>query len=455
MNLPSYFLADLPPEAPLTHSIVREACVTLRRNRERYLVHRSTDALIETLGDLAASWLRPDYPFRQLALEKGPAATGFSGPILAKGLDHFFSQITPATLRTLVLQEMGHEQGLDRFALPTQSRGGQTLALARGPALLVHITAGMIPDPTLISMIFGLLIRSAQFVKCASGTSLLPRLFAHSLHEADAKLAACLEIAEWPGGQLELENAAFAETDCLTATGRDETLQAIRARLPSRVRFLGYGSRLSFGYVAHEMLTSIGLRAVLRRAADDIVAWDQLGCLSPHVLFVEVGGSVSPQLFAEHLAWELAQREATEPRGPLSSEQAALIKLKRDFYRIRADYSGETQIWFSQDSTAWTVVFESDPLFQISCLYRFVYVKPAQSLAEILHAAEAVRGQVSTVGMAAPPGKAESLTLALARWGVPRICPLGQMQRPPLTWRHDGRPTLGDLIEWTDYEQSA
>ncbi len=31
--------------------------------------------------------------------------------------------------------------------------------------------------------------------------------------------------------------------------------------------------------------------------------------------------------------------------------------------------------------------------------------------------------------------------------------PLGQMQNPPLTWRHDGRPALGDLITWTDWEQ--
>jgi hypothetical protein len=29
---------------------------------------------------------------------------------------------------------------------------------------------------------------------------------------------------------------------------------------------------------------------------------------------------------------------------------------------------------------------------------------------------------------------------------------LGRMQRPPLTWRQDGRPTLGDLVTWTGHE---
>jgi hypothetical protein len=73
-------------------------------------------------------------------------------------------------------------------------------------------------------------------------------------------------------------------------------------------------------------------------------------------------------------------------------------------------------------------------------------------LKECLESADAVRGQVSTVGLAAPEEQARDLALGLARWGVTRICPLGQMQNPPLTWRHDGRPALGDLVTWTDLE---
>ena len=50
MNLPNYFLADLPPEATLTPSMITEACQTLRRNREAYLATRSTQSLIELLN---------------------------------------------------------------------------------------------------------------------------------------------------------------------------------------------------------------------------------------------------------------------------------------------------------------------------------------------------------------------------------------------------------------------
>ena len=39
MNLPNYFLADLPPEATLSPAMVTEACQTLKRNRAQYLAH--------------------------------------------------------------------------------------------------------------------------------------------------------------------------------------------------------------------------------------------------------------------------------------------------------------------------------------------------------------------------------------------------------------------------------
>ena len=74
MTLPNYFLADLPPEATLSGSMIREACQTLKRNRECYLAGRSTSHLVKVISETAANWLAEDYPIRQLALEQGPQA---------------------------------------------------------------------------------------------------------------------------------------------------------------------------------------------------------------------------------------------------------------------------------------------------------------------------------------------------------------------------------------------
>ncbi|MGO9002075.1 MAG: acyl-CoA reductase, partial [Limisphaerales bacterium] len=343
MNLPNYFLADLPPEAVLSPAMVTEACQTLKRNRAQYLAQRSTDSLVRLLCDVAEAWLKPDNAFRRLVLESGPEKTGFTRATLQKGLDNFFHQFTPENLHALLVQELGDavsvtgdgchvtsEAVSPRHSpaepkLPSEGWSPVTRHFWRGPELLVHIAAGNLPSPALMSVVLGLLTRSAQFVKCTPAAAFLPRLFAHSIYDADAKLGACLEIAEWRGGNVELEAALFAGADCVTATGSDETLAAIRARLPVKTRFLGYGHRVSFGFVAGAVLHGSHTRQIISRAADDVVAWNQLGCLSPHVVYVQTGGEVSPEKFAELLADELERREQTEPRGELPAEHAAAI----------------------------------------------------------------------------------------------------------------------------------
>jgi hypothetical protein len=364
-------------------------------------------------------------------------------------LDNFFNAFTRDNFHALLTQDLGDARRLDEFVLlPGETRA----ALARGPELLVHIAAGNLPNPAFMSITLGLLTRSAQFVKCASGASWLPRLFAHSIYHTDHKLGACLELAEWRGGHSDLAETIFLEADCVTATGSDETLAAVRAKLPVRTRFLGYGQQVSFGFLAAEVLHGRSARQLIGGAADDVVAWNQLGCLSPHVFYVQRGGEWVPEQFAEHLATELNRRELSEPRGDVPKETAATIAARRAIYEVRAAHSPDTRLWRSPDSTAWTVVSEADALFQMSCLHRFIYVKAVKDLTEALHGADGVCGRVSTVGLAADGPQRTELAAALAHWGVTRVCPIGQMQKPPLTWRHDGRPALGDLVTWTDRE---
>jgi hypothetical protein len=59
MNLPDYFLADLPPEAALSPTMIAAACHTLKRNREKYLRPRPKDAIVKILCEVAAEWLQP------------------------------------------------------------------------------------------------------------------------------------------------------------------------------------------------------------------------------------------------------------------------------------------------------------------------------------------------------------------------------------------------------------
>lgn len=451
-ELPNYFLADLPAEAELTPALITEACQTLKRNRERYLEGRSTESIIHLLERLGHEWLADDFQFRRLAMESGPKATSFSTPVLAAGLDHFFKQLTAENLETLLRQDLGHRQRLDGFHPDEHGFSGKHTAVAYGPSLLAHIAPGNIPIPALSEMVFGLLTRSAQFIKCATGSGYIPRLFAHSIYELDHKAGSCLEIVEWKGGSEALEAALFAEADCVVATGGDDMLEAVAKKIPRTARFIGYGARVSFGYITRDALEQ-NAETTASKAAVDVAAWNQRGCLSPHVFYVEDGGATTAESFAALLAGQFEALEKKLPRGILLAPDAAAIASRRSFYEVRAAHSPETKMWASAGSTAWTIVLDNDPRFQVSCANRFVYVKSVAGLTQALQGAEPVRDKVSTIGLAGTSAQLHELAPRLARWGARRICPLGQMQSPPLGWRHDGRPPLGDLVTWTDWER--
>src|SRR5476651_1564732 len=154
MNLPNYFLADLPREATLSPTMIAEACQTLKRNRERYLLNRSTENLVKVLSDVADGWLEASNSFRKLALELGPAQTGFSRETLARGLDGFFRQLTRENFHALLVQEFGDAKRLDALCATPVEQKQNRMAILNAPEFQVHITAGNLPNPTLLSITF-------------------------------------------------------------------------------------------------------------------------------------------------------------------------------------------------------------------------------------------------------------------------------------------------------------
>jgi hypothetical protein len=454
LNLPECYLADLPPEAEITVDLVREAWLALQRNREQTLAGMTTTTLLRDLENVASLWRDPESPFMRHALAVGPDQLGFSAATLEDGLRKLFSAITVPELEAWIEQDLGHPNRLDGFCASAAERATRRQSKAMGPETLAHVAAGNLPASAVQSLVAGLVTRSAQFLKCARGTSLVPRLFAHSVREVNAKLGACIEIAEWARDRTDLHAALLGPAECVTAAGTDETVATIRQSLPVTKRFVGYAHRLSFAYLAADSLATARMDSLVQAIAVDVCAWDQLGCLSPHVVYVEDGGDSNAETVAAALAATLENNEQETPRGIIPEEDAATIRSRRAFYEVRAAHSSNTRLWQSAGSTAWTVVYETDPQFQASCLNRFIYVKTAHNLRSVLEAADTIRGRVSTVGVAGSAGRISELAEQLAVWGITRICPVGSMQCPPLTWRHDGRPALNDLVRWTDWEGS-
>lgn len=417
--------------------------------RDAYLARLPVEQLVAAIDRAISRWLDPWSPWRRLAERALPAITGYSPPMVRKGLPGYLATFRAENLRRLLAAELGDPGYLDGFR-PRPLFGGYSRAF--GPRLTTHIFAGNVPGLPAQSLVCALLAKAACLGKAASEEPLFAPLFAASLAAVDPRLGDCLAVCWWPGGDEALEAVAFERADAVIAYGGEAAMASIRARVPPAKRFIAYSHKLSFGVIGREALTPEAVADTAARAAYDVAKYDQQGCLSPHLFYVERGGAVSPRAFAQALAGALTEAERRMPRGRLTLAEAAAIRELRAAVEFRALDDPAVVLHASPDGTAWTVVYEEDPAFVASCLNRTVRVKPVDDVAVVPALLLPVQRYLQTAGVALPPPRLLALAERLGALGLDRVCPLGQMPDPSPGWHHDGRFNVLDLLRWTDVE---
>ena len=129
--------------------------------------------------------------------------------------------------------------------------------------------------------------------------------------------------------------------------------------------------------------------------------YDQQGCLSPQLVYVEEGGAVTPKEFAAFLATSLAHWQTELPRGPVPPEVSTAIRTVRDEAEWQALAGKDIVLHASPNGTDWTVVYDADPTFVQSPLYRTIRVKPLRNITQLGEMLDAWRPYLEAVGVAA------------------------------------------------------
>ncbi len=449
----------LPPEVEAEASggqvspvLVAKVAAHIWAARKAYLARLPVAEIVEILDRAIGLWLEAGSPWLDAASRRIAAATPYSEAMVRLGITRLLEGCRKDALLALLVTELGDPAVLDTFRPRPGTRGSHR---ALGPAVTTHIFSGNVPGLPAISLIHGLLVKSACLGKPASEEPVFPALFARSLAAVDPKLAASVAILPWAGGDIAVEAAAFAASEVVIAYGSDAAIESIRARVPPGVRFVGHGHRLSLAVIGRETLAYDSVESLAERLAYDVSLFDQQGCVSPHVVYVERGGTIAPQEFAESLAQAMAAFERDMPRGRLSVEETSAIQQARTEAELRELREEPVRLFASPGRTAWTVIYEDDPAFVPSCLNRVVRVKPLVDLAELPNLLRPVSRHLQTVGTALSRERRDRLADALAPLGVCRVCPIGEMPHPPLYWHHDGGFNLLPLLKWTAIEDPA
>ena len=321
--------------------------------------------------------------------------------------------------------------------------------MAVGPALCVQVVAGSVPGVGVGALLRSLLVKAPTLLKPGRGDIVLPVLFARALRVEDTDLADALAITYWPGGSEDLERAALADAEVAVVYGSDETVSTLRSHTPGMARFVGYHHRVSVGAVGAEALTEARAERTMTDIALAVALFDQRGCVSPQVIYVEDSGEVRVSDFAERLAVALGDIEAQLPGGRLGMNEASSLQQLRGTAELLAA-SGSSEVYHGGSEATWTVILETEPGSTVSSAGRVVRVREFGDLRQLSSLLEPLGGHLQTLGVAGFGDRLEALAACCGRVGVARVAPFGSVAFPPPWWYHDGRGPLTDLIRWVE-----
>lgn len=349
---------------------------------------------------------------------------------LARVLRNFpiMGRISQADLLEVVRLELGHPEILDGFR-PYGS--GTARAIAASPIL--HIVSGNTPHAALQSLTRGLLLGAGNLLKIPST----------GLPEVDSFIGSLPSpLSELVEVSTTLQDSWLQNARAVVVFGSDETIASIRAQVSAGIPFQAHGHRVSLSVVFDDPdYCSVAAAAL------DVSLYNQHGCLSPHDIYVDESSGLSARSYAARLAETMDEFNRQNPRGPIAIGESAAIADLRASYTFRAAADIRTQIWCSNGSTDWTVIYEEDPWFATSPLNRVVFVKPLPPDPD--SAFGPVLPWLGAIGI--HPATGENAD-RLAGLGASRICPFGRMQFPPFTWHAEGHPNLTGLVRLVDFE---
>ena len=352
-------------------------------------------------------------------------ATGLHPDTVARGLELALRDWSGDALRALIETEM---------------RGPQ---IARGFETTSVLLAGVIPMPSLLSLLLPLAVGSPVLARPGRHDPVTAPWLREALCDHDEELARALACVPFDHAD-EQALADFLDVPCVVATGSDDTVRAISARVAPRTRLIRYGHRTSVAAVGLDAEDPEWTEAA-RGIARDVALWDQLGCLSPIALFVRGEGDV-PSAVREALVAAFEEAAEDLPRGAVPTHAAAQLAQERATAEMRGAAGGPVGVHLAPE---WTLVFEADVEPRPAPGYRILRVVPVANSEALAKALRPHAPHLAAIGHA---GLDEAWRQAVLAAGPSRLCALGRMQAPPLDWPHDGESPLRPLLRFTGVE---
>jgi acyl-CoA reductase LuxC len=363
------------------------------------------DRMADALARAFERWRDRSYARRRDAIEAIADSAGYSVAMLENSIDALLKPFGSDALKAMAAR------------VSADNRNSK-------PKTVGFIAAGNVAGAGIHEIAIALIAGERVLIKTASAEPKFFAQFARTLAEIDGEAGARIEVLNWRRARTDLTDELISKCDRVVAYGDDATIESLRRRSD----VIGFGSRVSAALIDASCID--GVAELLAR---DVALFEQLGCLSLHQVFV-VGPDGHPARdLAIRMSEVLERIGDTMPPARIPLRDAAEIRGVRERARWRA-ISGEPVELFEGRGLEWTVVFEAKAdSFKVSPGFRTVHVTAVRDLAEFRACIGNISGRIEAMAVAGDECEIEARAMA-----IPYVCAPGEMQSPPLEWRHGG-----------------
>jgi hypothetical protein len=333
------------------------------------------------------------------------------------------SRLTPALARSTGLTPEGVELGFESLERDASLDELHALVASAGDAAHVHV---ILSSNVFVAPLRALAIARAAAARVTVRPSSRDPVVARALVVAARDPAIVVSVDR---------DLTLVDADRIDVYGRDETIANVRSTARAGAIVRGHGAGLGVALVTADD----PLEETARAVAGDVVPFDQRGCLSPRVVFVE-GPLERGATFAHALDEALGAWSSRVGRGALTGVEEA------DAARWRETLAFAGRLWAgAQHAVAHAAVGAvGEAPFAIPPPGRHVLVLSVAGLDEARAALATIARFVVTVGATAPGRLASSDGARVARIAPmhARLARLGAMQRPRLDGPVDRRGSV-------------
>jgi len=403
------------------------------RLKSDYLQSLSIESILNYFDSLAVYWLTD---------KKGEFLKNFSH----LGVSFLINFIKRGNLEQILKESLhGNIHFLDNF-ISVETLNKQIMAHPRG--VITHWLAGNVPVLGMISLIQGIVTKNANIIKLPRENGLVLPLMAsqiasfkfnfnNTIIKGSDLLDSCMFIYCDKDDRKGQESLSL-NSDIRVAWGGKEAVETVMS-LPRKYGTddVIFGPKYSFAVIGRNSFDKDQLEDITYKLAMDASVFEQQGCNSPHTVFVENGGEVSPLDFAETLAISMDEILKRIPKNPVSADEAFTI------VNIRSEYSFIGKV-FSSKGTEWTVLFSDEVGMAKACYSRTVFVRPVNDVNDLFQYIK--KNEHQTLGLSIDKKRNLKFIKEATRRGIERITELGKMSVYDYPW--DGTFPMERLIRW-------